>query len=59
VKALSIGYPNLSWLQYWVLLPYAYDFETSYLYAAPDLDGGEPGAQAWWEAPCADRIYNL
>jgi len=23
-------------------------------YAAPDLDGGEPGAQAWWEAPCAD-----
>ena len=22
--------------------------------AAPDLDGGRPGAQAWWEAPCAD-----
>jgi len=22
--------------------------------SAPDLDGGEPGAQAWWEAPCAD-----
>jgi len=21
---------------------------------APDLDGGEPGAQVWWEAPCAD-----
>ena len=21
---------------------------------APDLDGGGPGAQAWWEAPCAD-----
>jgi len=20
---------------------------------APDLDGGEPGAQAWWEAPRA------
>ena len=19
-----------------------------------DLDGGKPGAQAWWEAPCAD-----
>ena len=19
----------------------------------PDLDGGGPGAQAWWEAPCA------
>jgi len=22
--------------------------------AAQDLDGGGPGAQAWWEAPCAD-----
>ena len=22
--------------------------------SAPDLDGGGPGAQAWWEAPCAD-----
>ena len=22
--------------------------------AAPDLDGGGPGAQAWWEAPCED-----
>jgi len=22
--------------------------------AVPDLDGGGPGAQAWWEAPCAD-----
>jgi len=21
---------------------------------APDLDGGGPGAQGWWEAPCAD-----
>jgi len=21
---------------------------------APDFDGGGPGAQAWWEAPCAD-----
>jgi len=21
-------------------------------YAAPDLDGGGPVAQAWWEAPC-------
>jgi len=21
---------------------------------ALDLDGGEPGAQAWWEAPCVD-----
>ena len=20
----------------------------------PDLDVGRPGAQAWWEAPCAD-----
>ena len=27
--------------------------------AAPDLDGGGPGAQAWWEAPCVDRIKNL
>ena len=26
---------------------------------APDLDGGEPGAQAWWEVPCANRIWNL
>jgi len=26
--------------------------------ATPDLDGGGPGAQAWWEAPCADRIQN-
>jgi len=25
--------------------------------AAPDLDGGELGAQAWWEAPCADTKY--
>jgi len=24
--------------------------------AAPDLDGGGPEAQAWWEASCADRI---
>jgi len=24
------------------------------IHPAPDLDGGEPGAQAWWEAPCAD-----
>ena len=22
--------------------------------SAPDLDGGGPGAQAWWEAPCAN-----
>jgi len=21
---------------------------------SPDLDGGGPGAPAWWEAPCAD-----
>ena len=21
---------------------------------APDLDGGRPGVQAWWETPCAD-----
>jgi len=21
---------------------------------APNFDGGGPGAQAWWEAPCAD-----
>ena len=26
---------------------------------ASDLDGGGAGAQAWWEAPCVDRIYNL
>jgi len=25
-------------------------------YSAPDLDGREPGVQAWWEAPYADRI---
>jgi len=22
--------------------------------SAPDLDGGGPGDQAWWEVPCAD-----
>jgi len=22
---------------------------------APDLDGGGPWAQAWWEVPCSDR----
>jgi len=22
--------------------------------SAPDLNGGGPGAQTWWEAPCAD-----
>jgi len=22
--------------------------------SVPDLDGGGPGAQVWWEAPCAD-----
>ena len=29
----------------------------TYIYmreSAPDLDGGVPGAQAWWEALCAD-----
>jgi len=26
---------------------------------APDLDGGWTGAQAWWEAPCVDRVPNL
>ena len=25
--------------------------------AAPDLDGGGPGSQAWWEDPCADTNY--
>ena len=24
---------------------------------APDLDGGGPGAEKWWEAPCADTEY--
>jgi len=23
-------------------------------HAAPDLDGGRPGAQTLWEAPCTD-----
>jgi len=23
-------------------------------FASSDLDGGGAGAQAWWEAPCAD-----
>ena len=25
-----------------------------YHHPEPDLDGGGPGAQAWWQAPCAD-----
>jgi len=28
---LGIGYLNFSWLQYCVLLPCVYDFETSYV----------------------------
>jgi len=28
--------------------------ETASREPAPDLDGGGPGGQEWWEAPCAD-----
>jgi len=31
-------------------------FTTQMAWSAPDLDGGGPEAQAWWEAPCEDRI---
>jgi len=33
------------------------DLRTLVLESAPDLDGGGPEAQAWWEAPCADTEY--
>jgi len=42
----------------WIL--YGISFQTFFkkvgasAMAAPDLDGGGLGAQAWWEAPCAD-----
>jgi len=26
---------------------------------APDLDGGGPGAHAWWEAPCTDKDFSV
>jgi len=32
-------------------------YTSSSTVSAPDLDGGGPGAQAWWEAPCADTKY--
>ena len=25
--------------------------------SAPDLDGGGPGAKAWWEAQCVDTKF--
>jgi len=34
---------------------YSFVTSTCILSPAPDLDGGGSGAQAWWEAPCADR----
>ena len=33
---------------------YGLSFALQPRHTAPDLDGGGPGAQARWEAPCAD-----
>jgi len=33
---------------------YKFIFKMFYAHSAPNSDGGGPGAQAWWMAPCAN-----
>ena len=45
---------NSEWFSIVFLILFEVNIAAEQKQAAPDLDGGGPGVQAWLEAPCAD-----